>query len=79
MHRRVQYSCFDAAQTKDFPSEVDNVAGQKFLDCVPRSCASNDPGSEAGVLTFVFARHQRRGGDAEDPLENIGQRLRRCG
>ena len=79
MHRRVHYSRLDAVQTEDFPSEVDDVAGQKFLNSVPWSCASNDTGGEAGVLTFVFARHQRRGGDAEDPLENLGERLRRCG
>jgi hypothetical protein len=42
--RGPQKSTFQATQTKDFPSQVDNVSGQKFFDSVFRLSDSDHGG-----------------------------------
>jgi len=69
-HGRLKDSGFNTPETKDFPSEIDNVSDKKFFDRVPRSRGAYETCGNRRVISFFLIRQQGGGGNGNHPVES---------
>jgi hypothetical protein len=70
-HGGFKDSGLDGPKAMDFPSQIDDVANEKFFDCIPRPGDADDAAGGRGVVSFLLAWEERRVGNRDHSVENV--------